>query len=412
MSTSAALPSWLTATRRGRPGDDPIFALNAEAVARRARGEAVVNATLGALLDEDGRLAVLPCAAEAVRSVPAAEWAAYAPIAGPPAFLEAVKADALRAAPHLAAVCAAVATPGGSGALRHAIATFLDPGQALLTSSFYWGPYETLARECERGLETFPTFGPSGGLGLAALDRALGRRLAADGRALLILNDPCHNPTGYSMSEAEWDAVARVLDGHAASGPLAVVVDAAYCEYGPGDGLARPLRALEPLLGRVLVLIAWSASKTFTHYGLRVGALLALVPDAGERRAIQDSLTFACRGTWSNCNRGGMHAVTRLLTEPALAERARAERGAFVALLRARVEAFNEAARAHGVAAPRYEGGFFVTVPTDRAAERARRLCDAGLFVVPLDGGLRLGLCAVARADVERLVAGVAHALK
>lgn len=411
MTTFAALPSYLTSGRRGRPGDDPIFALNAEATARKAKGEDVVNATLGALLDDEGRLAVLPAAAQAVKAVPAGEWAAYAPIAGPPAFLDAVKADALRTAPHLIARCAAVATPGGSGALRHAIATFLEPGQALLTTSFYWGPYETLALENERAIETFRMFAPGGGLDTAALDLALAERMAADGRALLILNDPCHNPTGYSMSAAEWQAVAGVLERHAQSGPLAVVVDGAYCEYGPADGMARPIAALEPLLDRLLVLIAWTASKTLTHYGLRVGALLALVPDDAQRREIQNALTFACRGTWSNCNRGGMSAVTRLLTDPALAAQVRRERAELVKLLGARVELFNTAARKRGLVFPRYEGGFFVTLLCDGAAERGRRLKDDGVFVVPLDGGLRLGLCAVPTAQVPRLVESVARVL-
>ena len=34
-------------SHQGRPSDDPIFALNREATERRARGESVVNATVG-----------------------------------------------------------------------------------------------------------------------------------------------------------------------------------------------------------------------------------------------------------------------------------------------------------------------------------------------------------------------------
>ena len=58
--------SRLIPSRLGRPGDDPIFALNAEATARRAKGESIVNATVGSLLKDDGSLAVLPTAARAV----------------------------------------------------------------------------------------------------------------------------------------------------------------------------------------------------------------------------------------------------------------------------------------------------------------------------------------------------------
>src|SRR5262249_36309889 len=86
---------------QGRPSDDPIFALNREASTRKARGEAVVNATIGSLLQDDTRLAILPTAARVVSEVPPEEWAAYAPIAGSPDFLNAVIADLFRNEPDL-----------------------------------------------------------------------------------------------------------------------------------------------------------------------------------------------------------------------------------------------------------------------------------------------------------------------
>lgn len=401
----------LVPSRRGKPGDDPIFALNAEANARRARGETVVNATLGALQRDDGTLAILPTAARAIRETPPLEWAAYAPISGPPAFLAAVAEDVFRGRPARAAQVTAVATPGGTGALRHAVACFLEPGQSLLCSSFYWGPYATIAEECLRGVATFRMFSPSGALDVADLDRALGEHADRQGRALLVLNDPCHNPTGYSMSAADWKAVAEVVSRHAARVPVTVVLDAAYSAYGAGDGMRVPLDALEPLCDRALVLHAWSASKTFTHYGLRVGALLAVVPDAEERRDVAAALAFACRGTWSNCNRGGIHAVTRLLTDGGLREAVDAERRELTALLGARVDAFNRDARAAGLRYPRYDGGFFVTVFCGDPDRSARRMREDGVYVVPVEGGLRVGICSVRAADVPRLVASMRSAL-
>ena len=403
--------SRLVPSRRGKPGDDPIFALNAEANARRARGEAVVNATLGALQRDDGTLAVLPTAARAVRETPAGEWAAYAPIAGPPAFLAAVVEDVFRGRPTRAAQVTAAATPGGSGALRHAVACFLEPGQALLCSSFYWGPYATIAEECLRKVETFRMFAPSGALDVGDLDRALGEQAQRQGRALVILNDPCHNPTGYSMSAADWEATAAVVARHAERMPVTVVLDAAYAAYGPAGGVGVPLDALETVCDRALVLHAWSASKSFTHYGLRVGALLAVVPDPAERRDVAAAVAFACRGTWSNCNRGGMHAVTRLLSDAALREAVDAERRDLVGLLGERVAAFNREARAAGLRHPRYDGGFFVTVFCDVPGEAAQRMREDGVYVVPVDGGLRVGICSVRASDVPRLVTSMSAAL-
>jgi aromatic-amino-acid transaminase len=393
----------LIPSHQGKPSDDPIFALNREATTRKKAGEAIVNATVGALLDDQGALAVLPTAAQTLREVPSPEWAAYAPIAGSPDFLEAAMDDLLGTQPTLRAMAVAAATPGGTGALRHAIANFLEAGQSLLTTNFYWGPYQTLADEAERKVATFNMFTPEGTMDLGALDAGIGERLTRDGRCLVFLNDPCHNPTGYSMSDAEWSGAVEILARHGQRGPVTLLVDCAYFAYNPKEPRAF-LRHLLPLVDKVQLLFAWSASKTFTHYGLRVGALVACVPDEKRRKDTEAALSYSCRGTWSNCNRGGLAAITRLLKEEPLRLACDRERDVFKAQLHARVEAFNRLARPRGLRYPRYEGGFFVTVFTDDAHAKAEAMKKDGVFVVPQKGALRVALCSVAERDVPQLV--------
>jgi aromatic-amino-acid transaminase len=399
---------FLIPTRTARPADDPIFALNTEATARREKGESVINATVGALLDDDGKLAVLPAVIEAVREVSPARAAGYAPLAGPKDFLQAVTADLLSGT-SLAEHAIAVATPGGTGALRHAVTNFLEPGQALLTSSFYWGPYKTIADENDRKVDTFSMFqwnGDEGQLDVAAFDESLRKQAEKQGRALIFLNDPCQNPTGYSMRPSEWQAVQDSVAAVAAKVPTTLLVDVAYWLYGQGNPRAF-LQYLEPLAGKAALAFAWSASKSFTEYGARVGALLVVDPDAARRKRAFDALTFSCRGTWSNCNHQGLLAVTRLLTDAPLRARVDAERDQLKALLDGRVRAFNAAAKGKGLRYPRYDGGFFTTVlvPEGRdVARAAAALKERGVFVVPQGSGLRIALCSVAERDVPRLV--------
>jgi aromatic-amino-acid transaminase len=398
--------TFLIPSHTARPSDDPIFALNTEARARRDAGQDVINATVGALLDDEGKLAVLGSVAQTLKEIPADVSARYAPLAGPPDFLRAVIDDLLGGRPE-AAQALAVATPGGSGALRLAIANFLEHQQTLLTSSYYWGPYKTLADEADRHLSTFRMFGEDGRLDTADLGRKLHSVLEAQGRALVFLNSPCHNPTGYSFDNEEWDRVVDVILRESVRGKITVVIDVAYARYG-ATGLDGCLDRILPLAGKAMVLFAWSASKTFTEYGLRVGALVAVHPDPDVRRRVASALVFSCRGTWSNCNSGGLAAIARVMTDPELRARVASERGALKALLDRRVARWNELASAAKLSYPRYSGGFFTMVFCDDAFGVAERLKADGVFVVPQNGALRVALCSVAERDVPRLVESIA----
>jgi len=352
---------------------------------------------------------VLPSVTRMLGQVPPEEWAGYAPIPGTGPFLNAVLEDTFAGHPTLRACAVAVATPGGTGALRHALMNYLEHGQALLTPSFFWGPYQTLAEEHERRVETFNMFDAQGRLDVAALEARASAQLGAQGRVLLFLNDPCNNPTGYSLSPGEWKDLAEALIRLSAKGPVTLLVDMAYWLYGAAADHRAFLGQLEPLLGKVALLFAWSASKSFTHYGLRVGALIACEPDARDQAATSAALAYACRGTWSNCNRGGMWAITQLLVDPKLRAACDAERAELKQLLLRRVERFNAAAEPRHLRYPRYEGGFFVTVFHDQAEQHAARMQEQGVFVVPQKGALRIALCSTAEADIPRLVEALAQ---
>ena len=390
---------------RGRPGDDPIFTINSKAQARRERGERVINASLGALLEDDGGLAVMPAVTEAFRQVPPERAAAYAPIAGDAPFLESVLDDVFGDV-ELRRSAVAVATPGGTGALLNAVMNFLEPGQALYTSSYFWSPYRIIANHNHRKVATFPMFSGDGTFNLEGFEAGLVQLLEEQGRALVILNFPCHNPTGYTLDEAEWRGVAAALQRASKVGPTALLVDLAYAHFGTQD---RHLwaRVLAPVAGDVTILAAWTASKSFAQYGARVGALVAAIPDSAGREDVGNAISYTCRGSWSNCNHLGLLAITKLLTDASAAQAVAADRAALVELVNERVETFNEHAHRRGLIYPRYEGGFFVSVFTPDAKVTASIAAESGVFVVPMDGAVRIALCAVAKSDVPDLVDAV-----
>jgi aromatic-amino-acid transaminase len=400
--------SALTPAAASRPGDDPIFQLNAEAQRRAQAGESIVNATLGALMEDDGTLAVLPSVVEALGRVPQKKAAAYAPILGDPPYLAAVIRDTFGPSP-LAAQAVASASPGGTGAIYHAITSFLEPGQALLTTNWFWGPYQTISSHARRNVETFETLDARGRFDLAGFQAALDRLVQRQGRALVILNFPCHNPTGYSLDDAEWEAVAEVVRRAGERAPVALLVDLAYAHFGSAAS-QRWYEHAERVLDTATLLVAWTASKAFAQYGARVGALIAAHGNAAERARLSSAMAFSCRGTWSNCNHLGLLAVTELLTDPELRARSERERARLVRLLDERVQIFNREAARAGLRHPRYEGGFFVSVFAADGEAAAERMRAAGVYVVPLPGALRVALCSTPARDVPRLVAALRDA--
>lgn len=389
-------------------GDDPVFELHHEATARRASGRRCINATLGVLLDERGELAVLPTVAEVMRTAVPRDWAPYASAAGTEELTSAVIDDCFGAWPQLRAHAFAIATPGATGALRTAFGTFLAPDEVCLTSSLHWATYANIAQASQRRLATFELFDASlRCFNIADFERELARSIATQHRALVVINDPCHNPTGFTMSARDWAAVAAVLERYSARAPITLVLDAVYSAFSPA-GSQHALAALEPLADKLLLAIAWSASKALTCYGLRAGALVVVRRDPAERQEIHANLVGLACGTWGSCNRGGLAAVTRLLTDPQLRRAVERDRKVAIELLRGRSELFRDAARTCGLPCAPYGGGFFTVVFVDAPQLVAARLRARGIYLVPMPGSLRIALSGVQASDVIE----IAYALR
>jgi aromatic-amino-acid transaminase len=396
MSRSCLIPA---ATQR--EGNDPIFALHGEAVQRAEAGESILNSTLGALMDDEGHLVIMPSVSEVIAGIPPESAASYAPIIGDPLFREAVIADVVPA--DLVSQAVAVATPGCTGAIHHAMMNFLEAGQAALAPSYYWGPYQTIANHTGRSVQTFNMFDEETRLDLENFEATLSNQMAEQGRALVLFNFPCNNPTGYSLDEAEWAAVADVIVNMGKLGPVAFLLDHAYARFG-SDASNRWVEHLPKMLESATVLIGWTISKSFAQYGARVGALVALNRDSAERELIANALGYSCRATWSNCNHLGLLAAATLLTDPALRERSTTERAGMIRLLNERVEVFNDLAGLADLHYPRYEGGFFVSVFTPDADRTADTMRESGVFVIPMPGAVRVALCTIPVSTISRLV--------
>lgn len=399
----------LVPSRRDFDGTDVIFQMHGAALKRAAAGFPVINATIGALMDDSGKIVIHEAVMEQYQLLTPEEVAPYAPIAGDPAYLLALTQ---RHWPALPSYGVGVATPGGSGALALSLKNLLEPGQRLLTVAPFWGPYATLALENKVILDTVPYPAAGAPLDIGAWRAKCEEILREQGRLLLWLNDPCHNPTGRSLSASDRRAVLAMLNEVASLGAVTLLLDLAYLDYARDPASVR--EAMDDYqacgeTGTILVAASLSLSKSFTLYGARAGALV--FPWSTDI-ALQSALAISCRGTYSNCARAPMSVVLRMTRDQNGEAKLASEHAKWRGVLTERANALDAALRAEGEPGATWYGGFFVTLDVNDGFAVAERLKALDVFVVPMKSGLRVGICAMRASDVPRFAAAYRQALK
>lgn len=353
----------------------------------------VINSTIGALTDDNGNLLFLKSVMEHIRNLKDSDLAAYAPIAGLPEYLEAVKKAAFRDMMPDGYI-KAIATPGGSGAIRHAIWNYSEIGEKVLTSDWYWGPYSIIAREHLREITTYTLFNSDYSFNFNSFKERSDELIKEQGRLLAIINTPAHNPTGFSLTYDDWCKVVDYVKTK--SEQITIFIDIAYIDFSGGMSEARRFfKLFENLPENVLILVGYSMSKAFTLYGTRCGALISITSSKAVSEEFVNVCTFSNRGTWSNGTRLAMKTLTDIMTKEELLDKVDKERQEYRELLEKRAYAFVEEAKRIGLETCPYNGGYFISIPCDNPDELALKLREKDLYLVALNKGIRFAPCAV-----------------
>lgn len=396
------------------PKEDKIFGISGRAKAAIAKKgkENVINATIGALLDDEGQLIVLSSVDEAVKSLSPAQYAEYAPIAGTPGFKEAiVKAAFGEYVPK--GYVGVVASPGGTGSLRNAIANYTCLGDKFLTHDWHWGTYKNIGMEIGRGEEIFDMFDEEGNFNLADFEYKVKKLLRIQDRLLIIINTPANNPTGYSLSDEDWDGVIRILNDTDPAKKVALVVDVAYIDFAGDEKEVRSfLPKLEELKENVLPMLAYSASKTFTFYGCRCAATICIAKSEEVRDEFERVLAFSARASWSNSPRMAQEVIAKIYSDSELLAKVDEERAGFRNMLLSRGHAFEEEAKKEGLQMVPFRGGFFCSVPCEDPDAVSKRLEEVDVFVVPFTKGVRVSIASISEEKCRKLPKMIKAALE
>ena len=406
----------MTATHAaGRKLKDAIFDANLacnEAIKIHG-ADAVTNATIGVVLDEEGKLATLPTVEKIFREMNFSELVSYAPISGLPAYLDAV-IDLTFADNKPEGFLGAVATAGGTGAIHHAIANYAERGDAVLTSDWRWGTYDLICNETGKRLETFKLFDDALNFNLSDFAVKVDALLKKQKSLLAIINSPAHNPTGYALSSDEWKKVLDVLKAQASTGKkISLLVDIAYIDFAGEKNSARAfMKKFSDLPENLFVMISFSMSKSFTFYGQRTGALIGVSSSEAVIDEFKNVSKYSCRATWSNINRGAQALLVALNANKEILPIYEAERNELYQTVKRRADIFVDEAKACDLKIVPYKGGFFIAVPAENPAAVCKKLHDDLIFAVPLKLGIRVAACSTSIKKIHGVAEKILRAMK
>ena len=395
------------------PTEDKVFATVARAKeAEAVKGkENVINATAGVLKDDDGNTVVLETVAETIKELGSSDYVEYAPIQGTPEFKEAVL-KAVFGDYKPKSYVKVVAAPGGTGAVRLAVENYSCPADRILTHSYYWAPYESMANELGRGFETFDTFNEEGGFNLADFEYKVKKLTRNQEHLTIIMNTPAANPTGYSLSMDDWQGVKHILDEVPLEKKIALVIDAAYMDYAGGpEEIRRFLPIIDNLRANILPVIAYSASKTFTMYGFRCGAAVCMAHSPELADEFERVCSFAARNAWSNPSRPAMTAMAKIMNDASLREKTDRERAGWREILEARTRAFDEEAEKVGLLTLPHGTAFFVTVPCEDPDKVGDALEEKDVFLIRTKGGVRVTVASISEDKCMKLPSLIKEAI-
>ncbi|MEQ1849865.1 MAG: aminotransferase class I/II-fold pyridoxal phosphate-dependent enzyme [Candidatus Peribacteraceae bacterium] len=261
-SFSALPPAW----------SDPLFSIAAEA---KQAGPTAIDGTVGIVLTEDGLPHALSVVRKAAMDLAAASGSrhfSYPPLLGVPEF----RKDVLQLLEIPDA--ASMSTAGGTAALALAVRTsrvMLGDRVEILLPTPTWINHHNICHGA--GIRTLDV--PVFENGRCSEQKLLDTLDGSDKPRALLVQAGCHNPTGLDLSEDSWKSLATLAARHS----IIVILDIAYQGFSasPAEDIG-PLRILRA--AGVTTLVAWSASKNHSIYGLRTGLVAASTASEEEKK--------------------------------------------------------------------------------------------------------------------------------
>ena len=386
-----------------------------------AKGKAI-NASIGEAKEEDGSpLRLAPLASKIL--LPPADVFTYAPSFGKPPLRDVWKELIRQKNPSLGNT--SISRPVVTNAITHGLAVagylFVDEGDEILLPDLYWGNYRLIFEEAYAAvLKTFPTFkgkGHNASFNVEAFADALNK---AGDKKIILLNFP-NNPTGYTVTEKEADAIVDAVRTAAESGKkVLTLTDDAYFDLVYRNGINREslFARFANLHDNVVACKLDGATKEDYVWGFRVGFITFAGKSLGEKAlaVLEDKAAGRVRGSISNDS----HLSQSLLLSAYQDASYKLEKQRAGQLLKSRYEAVVSELESHPEYAEEFEAlpfnsGYFMCVAVrkgDAEAVRKKLLEDYDTGVIALGNLVRVAYSSLPLAQIPRLFANLYAACK
>lgn len=392
--------------------EDQVFstARRARAATEKFGADKVTNATLGSLFCEEGKLVLFPEVVKTYDEIDKRELFGYAKgITGDDEFKTAVKISILGEnylnsfSSHFTDV---ISTPGGTGALSNSIKSYLHKGESLLLPDLMWEPYKLMVKSAGGVCETYKLFNEENSFNLESFKEKTLSLSKVQKSLVVVINDPCHNPTGYKLSLEEWKEVMEILKSASKFTNIILIKDIAYSDFDLESEVEKEekLALFKNLPENFLIIFSFSISKSFASYGLRVGAQLAISSSKEVINNFAEASSFFCRSSWSNISAGGMKMFSQIVLHKEKNLNLLEERSKYLLLLKERSNIFLSESKVIGLKTFNYKSGFFITLPLDKDPHSvAAYLEKENIFIIPLENSIRIAICSLSKNKIKGL---------
>lgn len=377
--------------------DVDILQISKEAKKAKSNDPNVINATLGVLLDENGQLLEFKAVKEALLDIDMVIAKNYLPQDGGALYKNSLqqylfksKVDEVLDKYHLASTW----TSGGSGALYMAFK--YDGAKRILLPNIRWNEYDQIVGAVNKEIGTYNLL-KNGAFDLESLKTEM---INQDESVLVVINDPCQNPTGYVMSLAEHEALAKLINEQSTTKKISLLLDVAYLDYSSEPYFEFLLPILEIYHSNVDIYIAFSGSKSFGIYGFRMGALLYLNENETKVTLFEQKIKRFAGAIYGAPNSISVQLLNEVIHKASLEDEQEQARH----LINSRANKFMGLCLEEKINFYTYINGFFVTVKTKEPLKLTEALKQYKVYVVPTFEGVRIALSSINLLEIERLV--------